>query len=50
MTAIPAVVMFGLLVALVLIAVQQASNGLQDATHAADGGYTWDILNRTLTT
>jgi hypothetical protein len=31
--------MFGLLIAFVLVCVKQASNGLQDATNAADGEY-----------
>jgi len=39
MIVIPAVVMFGLLIAVVLVSIQQASNGLQDAVNAADAGY-----------
>jgi len=39
MIVIPALVMFGLLIAVVLTAMQQASNGLQDAVNAPDGGY-----------
>ena len=39
MIAIPSLVMFGLLIAFVLVCVQQASNGLQDAVNAADGDY-----------
>ena len=39
MIVIPAVGMFGLLVALVLVSVKQASNGLQDMASAADSGY-----------
>jgi len=31
--------MFGLLIAVVLVSIQQASNGLQDAVNAADAGY-----------
>ena len=40
MIAIPSLVMFGLIIALVLVAVKQASNGLQDAVNAPDAGYT----------
>jgi hypothetical protein len=39
MIVIPAVVMFGLIIAGVLISIQQASNGLQDAANAADASY-----------
>ena len=39
MIVIPSLVMFGLIIAVVLISVQQASNGLQDAVNAADSGY-----------
>jgi len=39
MIAIPAVLMFGLLIAAVLVAVQQASNGAQDMVNAADSEY-----------
>ena len=36
---IPSLVMFGLLIVLVLVAVKQASNGLQDAVNAPDSSY-----------
>ena len=39
MIEIPAVVMFGLLIAVVLVSIQQASNGLQDAANAANSDY-----------
>jgi hypothetical protein len=39
MIVIPAVVMFGLLIAVVLTAIQHASNGLEDMVNAPDGGY-----------
>jgi len=37
--AIPALVMFGLIIAVVLVAIQQASNALQDTVNAADSDY-----------
>ena len=40
MITIPALVMFGLLIAVVLVAIQQASNGAQDMVNAADADYT----------
>ena len=40
MIVIPAVVMFGLVIAVVLVSIQQASNGLQDALNAPDSDYT----------
>ena len=39
MIVIPSIVMFGLLIAVVLVAVQQASNGLHDAVNAADSDH-----------
>ena len=40
MIVIPGVVMFGLLIAVVLVAINQASNGAQDMVSAADAEYT----------
>lgn len=39
MIVIPAAVMFGLLIAAVLVSIQQASNGAQDMVNAADASY-----------
>ena len=39
MIEITSVVMFGLLIAVVLVSVKQASNGLQDAANAAASDY-----------
>lgn len=39
MIVIPGMVMFGLLIAVVLISIQQASNGAQDMVNAADASY-----------
>lgn len=39
MLVIPAIVVFGLVIALLLLAIKQASNGLEDAVNALDADY-----------